>query len=90
MDVLTSPQRRFFAHGSRARAFDRPVAVGRIIPREVRPESEPCGGEGFSVGGIRKRRDHDELALVEPGERGVNHLVHPHEPLRRQAGEIDA
>ena len=35
MDVLTSPQRRFCAHGSRARAFDRPDAVGRMVPREV-------------------------------------------------------
>jgi hypothetical protein len=89
-DVPTSPQRRFFAHGSRAQVFNRPVTVGRMVLREVRPEREPCGGEGFPVGGVRKRRDRDELALVEPVERGVHHLVHPHEPLRRQAGEIDA
>jgi hypothetical protein len=27
------PQRRFFAHGSRGRALDRPVAVGRMVER---------------------------------------------------------
>src|SRR5947209_4722305 len=84
------PRRRLFAFGSRVRAFGRPVALRRMVPRAVRPESEPCGGERFPVGGVRNRWDRDELALAEPGEPGVHHLVHFRNPLRRKAGDIIA
>src|SRR5215213_11461942 len=69
--VSGKPRRRFVARGSQALSVDPPIAIGGVVAREVRPEREPRGGEGFPLARVRKRRHGDELTLIESGERGV-------------------
>ena len=40
--------------------------------RQVRHQLLPGGLIGLPIGGIGQRRDRDELALIEAGERGVD------------------
>ena len=55
----------------------------RDAPGQVRDELPPGRFIGAPVGGVRKRRDGDELALIEANEGRVDQVVHGHHHLAR-------
>ena len=62
------------------------VTGGRLSARKVRSKGETRFLVGFEVSGVGQCRDGGELALIEAGERGVDHVFRGHDPLGREVG----